>query len=250
MRSVTVVLPISRPWRIKTMADQIRNIKTDDIQLDVLLVVDNINIPKSTIYRCFSKIPFAMHYTGNSLPSEANIQQRRQRIAANMNIARELCLPTDFVFLLEDDTDFEPFYLEKLLAMYKPDRGVVSAVQAGRHGLFHIGAWETDDPSDPKVFETVPYRSKGSRQVDATGFYCCVIKTSLFKRVPIPCEPSPVGPDVQYCVELKKQGYKNVLMDDLVCGHVEQNRVLYPTEECVQLRFRKNGERWELTTWQ
>lgn len=238
---------MTRLWRVKVMADQIRQLETNDLKLDLVLIVDNIGIPKSSIYRCFKDFSYALEYTEKPLPSEGNVAVRRERIASNMNRARELVGKTDFVFMLEDDTDFDPWFLQHLIAQYKPDRGIISAVQAGRHGLHHIGAWETDDLKYPTVFETVPYKAKGIRQVDATGFYCCIMRTDLFKRVPVPCEILPVGPDVQYGIELRKQGYRNLLYDDLKCGHVEEHRVVLPTEDCMQVRFRKNGDRWDLT---
>lgn len=229
------------------MADQIKDLDTKDLQIKVLAIVDNINIPKTTVYRCFDKYPLIMEYTNLPLPSDSNMVERRQRIANNMNRARVLVdTETDFVFLLEDDTDFGPEYLKKLIARYRPDRGIISGVQAGRHGIYHIGAWETDNISFPTVFETVPYRNKGLRQVDGTGLYCCLIATELFKRVPFPNETLPVGCDVQYGLELRRQGYKNYVDDTLTCGHVEQHRTILPSDECVQVSFRRIGDRWEL----
>lgn len=253
--SISIVLPITRPWRVQTMAEQIDNLRKFDVftnkqktlHFELILIVDNIEIPKTTIHRCFKDFQYTLQYSGLPLPSEQNVGVRRQRIANNINRARELTENTDFVLLVEDDTDFEPDFLHNMLVRYKPNTGIISAVQAGRHGLHHIGAWATDDLYNPQMFETVPYRESGFREVDATGFYFALLPTKVFKAYDIPCEPLPVGPDVQYGLELRKQGYSNFLYDDLKCGHVEQNRIVMPTEECMQVRFRKQDDRWKLT---
>lgn len=232
---------------MKTMADQIFSLIVPDIQVELVLVVDNIEIPKSTIHRCFGRFPYKLHYTGLPLPSEQNLGQRRTRIADNMNTARGMVGNSDYTFLLEDDTDIKQDYLTALIENMHSDAGIISGVQAGRHGLYHIGAWNTDDIDNPTLFETVPYSNSGLRAVDATGFYCCLLSTKLFQSTTIPCEPLPVGPDVQFGLQLRKQGYSNFIVDDLKCGHIEETRVVMPSKECVQVRFKKTGEKWNLT---
>lgn len=246
MRTLSIVLPITRPWRVKTMAEQIERMVYPDIAFEVILVVDNIEIPKSTIDRCFRQFQYKLHYTNLRLPSEHNVAIRRQRIANNLNTARTMLSSSEYTLLIEDDTDVEPHFLSEVFSHSSDETGIVSAVQAGRHGLYHIGAWVVDDLKEPNLFESVPYRESGVRKVDATGFYFALMKSNLFKEIEVPCEVSPVGPDVQFGLELRNRGYSNYIVDDLKCGHIEERRTVVPTKECVQVRFRKTGTQWKL----
>lgn len=232
------------------MADQIKTLKDDHLQIDLTLIIDHDHIPKSTIYRCFEplKISTRTLFTNTHAPSENNMQERRHRIANNFNWARQNPNKTDYTLLLEDDTNFQPHYLQKLIDLQDqhPKAGITSAVQAGRHGLHHIGAWTTDNADNPTEYKTLPYSEGTIREVTATGFYFALLKTTTYKQHPITYQQSPVGPDVQYGTKLTAAGHTNYIDDNLPCGHQEQQRTIWPTAECGIVHFKKQNNTWQL----
>ena len=92
-------------------------------------------------------------YRKKGVPTVSSVRRRRQRIADIHNEIRGLLNKGDYILLLEDDTLFPTNSLKTLLkqASQTPNFGVLSAIQLGRWGYKHIGAWDFDDIYDPDL---------------------------------------------------------------------------------------------------
>lgn len=259
MSHVTILIPLTRQWRIAPLCEQItkaiKYTKPTGTTYDLLWIVDNNSITNSQITNELdlhdlpeSKI---IHTKQKPLP-RWNRQLRRQRIADNYNLAA-LHIPEDseYVLIIEDDTDFPEWTYGDLLKIrdkakgFKNDRelpiGIVSGVQVGRHGIKHIGAWLTDNPKDPTSWETIPYKVKygdirsDAEIVHATGLYCCLIPRTLFTTTPF--RVTNVGADMNFGIDIWNKGYINLITWTIQTGHADsENTVLYPDEGCCVYR--------------
>jgi len=258
VRNLTIFIPLSRPWRIDRMVEQLGKLNTDGFQTTLLFVVDNAEIKEGHITEAFDKYELPryktiFHFTNNPPASEHNANARRDRIKNVWLIAAEkVSNDADFVMTVEDDTDFDANALQALMSNYDnltaagKQVGLVSGVQVGRWGLKMIGAWRADNVEDPKVWETIPFtRTEILEAVDAAGFYCFVTPAHLFKSAKY--EWGWFGCDVMYGLECRQKGFENFIDWTVETGHVMQHKTLRPDESCIVARYERDGEKWKLT---
>lgn len=247
---ITLIMLISRQWRLHEMASHIHNIKTR-YDLDVLAIVDDTNIPNRYLHDLYDTIPHRLEYTMNTPASEGNIAHRRQRIADNLNISKAMIDHDDYVIILEDDTDITPHTIDRLihdhlyLTITDHNPGIITTSQAGRHAIQHIGAWHTNHINEPTaIWSTAPNTTL--IPVDGTGFYCCTLRADLWRNTPVPNEPYPVGCDAQYGFTLRRKGHTNWIDHRLPVGHTEQNRTIHPTPDAPIITFTKTqSHHWD-----
>lgn len=258
MPKVTVFLPISRDWRIQTMAEQLSRLDYAGIQTDIVAVIDNKDISEQQFRNAFAKyeVPgniVAVHCTGNPGASEANVGRRRERIMNVWNQAAKL-IPEDseLVFTVEDDTELPKAALKALVEDYQnleangAKVGLVSGIQVGRWGFKMIGAWRVDDPANLKVAETVPFTyTKILDKVDAAGFYCFITPRHLF--VSAEYTFNQFGADVNYGLEARRKGFQNYIDWTIKTGHVMQHKTLYPDESVVVVKYELKDGEWVRT---
>lgn len=230
MRKVTIVLPISREYRLEPMRDQLETLDTQGLDIDLLVISDNIKIGWDNC---------RILYMDENHPGEANSYARRQRIADIMNLARtNIPQDTQDIFILEDDTEIKPHYLKKLVALthYKPNYGLISAIQAGRWAASMIGVWKTDNIHNPSTWTTQNHAGQKLLQpVDATGIYCTLTRAELFKTTPFHCTYQ--GPDVNYGLDIRRKGYQNYADWTLPCGHVTPQKTIWPTPQTDTIQY-------------
>lgn len=176
---------------------------------------------------------------------------RRKRIASVHQEAKQHLPPADLVFGLEDDTIPPLNALERLLDAYamKPHAGFISGIQLGRWGLTYIGAWRADDVYDSKRLETILRRADEHvmEPVDAAGFFCYLTPYKLFmEHKHAPFESNAFGPDVNYGIWLRQQGYQNYVLWNVNCDHKTNHgkSVKLGRDEPMQVMFTKNNGRW------
>lgn len=250
---ITVFVPISRTWRINKVIDQITTLDIGDNQVDAVIILDNTFISTSAVKNAFlsrnSNIKLTTVYnTNNEGIAEMNLTKRRQRITEVFTRAQGL-IPreTDLVFTFEDDTDFEPNTLIKLIAFYFHKGwdykvGLISGVQAGRWGFRMLGLWKANDYNDPTLMETLD-NSPIDDQIDAAGFYCFI--TSRDNFVNTPHKFDFFGPDVHFGLSLRSKGYSNFVDWTISTGHVTRTHTLYPDDECISIKYEKVNNEWE-----
>lgn len=257
----TIVLPMSRDWRIEDMQTQIESLSVGAKIIDVLVISDGLKIfwptynygPSVWGRKCTPRIL----YMDENMPGESNSFARRQRIADILNLARNnIAADSDYVFIVEDDTEIKPHFLTALssyfpaidvekglvrgaeLAHHKYEPvGTISAAQAGRWAASMFGAWKTDNIANPTTYETLPLGNT-IEAVDATGLYCTLIRADLFRDTPFRCTYQ--GPDVNFGIDIRLKGYQNYINWDLHCGHVLRQKTIYPTDQIGTIKFVKD----------
>jgi len=250
---ITCVIPLTRLWMLDEIAQQVIDEQSDTYNLDVLIVCDNVHIPKWQIENAFQPIDHKILYTENEPSGETNIHQRRQRICDTLNLARShINSETKYVWVLEDDTTIQPGTLKRLLSHMNNKTGLVSGIQAGRHAFKIVGLWNANYPldkprrlwPDPTQMSTLPYQPDGQTYIHASGLYCMLTQAHLFRTTQF--RHSHLGPDFYYGWDIHKQNYYNLADWTIICGHKTQNQTIYPDHECIETRWtvQANGELW------
>ncbi len=242
MPKITIVLPLSRDWRVEPMREQLETLHTEGLDIDLLVIVDNHEIRLD-----WHHLNPRIKYMDQNHPGEANSYARRQRIADIMNLARTFTpSDSDYVFILEDDTELKPHYLRNLFGSFitgtkndtQETTGLISGIQAGRWASSMLGIWKTDNIENPTVWETLPLPNQKYsplKKVDATGIYCTLVHAHLFRDTPFHCTYQ--GPDVNFGLDIRRKGYQNYINQKLLCGHATRTKTLWPTPETGTIKF-------------
>lgn len=253
MPKVTIVVPLSRDWRVQTMHDQLYDLIRPDlngetkydfrsgqpIETEILLIIDNPYIRID-----WPELNTRTLYMDQNQPGESNAYARRQRIADILNLARTN-IDSDYTFIIEDDTDIPPQrrmwqIRDKIALAQNPKTGIISGIQAGRWAASMIGIWKTDNIDNPTTWETLPFPdpTKTPDEADATGLYYAFMRTELFKNTPLRCTYQ--GPDVNFGLDLRRKGYYHLVAWNETCGHTTHQKTIYPTPETGTVKFIKD----------
>ena len=253
MPEVSIIVTITRYWALEKLFECLDNLIVDmDTELILYLDTDDnrvINIVSDYMDGC--KYNVKMSLSGNPAPSEVRIQSRRDRICENHERLKEL-VSGKYIFEVEDDTIFPANTLKELYRYIQKDNvGFIQGVQVGRWGVRMIGAWKVNNLYDPTKIITYPFTEVNRvgnyvEGIDAGGFYCYMTRADLFKDHKFTWHDDCFGPDVVYGLELKKKGYTNQILWNLICGHNVQNKVLYPNESVRQVEYNKINNKWSL----
>lgn len=213
----------SRPERIEAIHQEIQTLNTTGIQLDYIIILDHLKIQKTDINLPY---PTVVIHTENDAISDANMNLRRQRIADNLNIARQHIQNPDLVWIVEDDTIYPPDILQQMLQHPTP----CTAIQAGRHGIKILGLWKIT----PDSYETL---LEGN--CDAAGLYC-LLTTPKTLQTPFRHDPlSPVGPDVLWCQDNKL----HITNTNIHVGHWTPHTTIN-TNNPKTIKFTKQNNQW------
>ena len=238
--SVTIILPISRdPERILTNLNELEC----SADTSLLLVVDGdqkLFLKARNFPTKFNSL--VVQFKGKSSPSRFSQLIRRWRISAINNLAGTYLADDDFVCLMEDDGIYEPQTLNKLL---KAKKDYISGWQIGRWGLSYCGIWSYNSFDNPTTLESLlPYEDK---EVDATGLYCCLMRTELYKNHDFqPFDNGQAGPDLRFGQMLRQQGIKLNVDWSLNVPHIDKNGKAIDKDNTVPKKImmeKKNG-RW------
>ena len=258
---VTILLPLSRKQNADTMIKQVANLALDIHRADLVVVSDREEITEDWINvllkanKCDIKLAnFA--FTRQKPIAEGNIARRRIRIAEVFNVARGL-IPddSDFVFVMEDDTVASKNALLHLWASHKAlstevkngKIGIISGLQVGRWGFRMLGAWRVDNVKKPRMYETVPFtQTKILERVDAAGLYCFIVPRQAFIDTEFRTE-DPVGPDVHFGLDLRKNGYHNFIDWTVQTGHLRPGGLIVPDKDVIVVRYEKQDGEWKRT---
>lgn len=241
---VTIVMPISRTRHLDKIFYCFEQLLCDRKNTNLLTIVDgNLQVfEKARNLTQQSKFEGRLCvYRNKGLPSDSNIDQRRQRIAEIHNEASDLINPCDYVLLVEDDTLFPANGLAKLIRHYMehPHAGIISGIELGRHGWLHIGGWEVDNIYEPKTITSVE-RSDTLQPLDATGFYFGLTKFDNYQRHNFKPFEQSLGPDFQYGLTLRQQGLQNYMDQTIHCTHLTPKEDIQATIDSVRVRLTRN----------
>lgn len=254
MPTVTIFMPITRAWRVAKVAEMLAKLDTEGYVCDLLICIDSTEITEHYVSNALEKweIPYKYKiiHTGKRPAVETNIATRRDRIVEMLEFSTKHIGDTDFVFMVEDDSQIEPNAMRDLLTNFAHIEtagvkvGLIEGVQVGRHGYRMIGGWRTDDLENPTVMQTIPFnRNFLLEKIDGGGLYCMITPTHLFKAHKWYWHDNCFSVDVTYGLELRKKGYQNFIDWSVEAGHVQQDgATLYPNESCVVVRYEKEPE--------
>lgn len=122
-----------------------------------------------------------------------------------------------------------------------------------------IGAWRADDVYEPSVIETVlPARPEllndagraigcVPEEIDAGGLYCALAKYEHYLRHECrPFDGDALGPDFNWGIELRRQGYKNYVDYSVAVEHCKPDgtSIHRRSTNPVQMRFVREGSSW------
>lgn len=246
-----VLIPLTREWRIKDLAKEVNEMDFLTQEVEVLVVVDNSQLKKATVVNAFKfdnsriKSVKVIRFR-NGQPVEANIFERRRRIAKMLNFAKtQLSKKHELTLIIEDDTrvkrdDFKRlFYDWQILKKQGVNIGAVSGLQAGRWASKIIGAWIVDDVNNPKHLKSIDFTMKEVlKRVDATGLYFLLTETDNIKKHEF--AGHDLAPDVDFGLYLRRMG-KEIIVDWTVkLDHVSRGKIYQVDENCESLIFVKN----------
>lgn len=245
---ITIILLVSRADFLERV---FASLEISDIEeVSLLVYVDGgINLfqkVKEHVRNCRFKDKRSI-FRGKGIPSSSGIRTRRARIADIHNEIKMLPISTPYVFLLEDDTIIQTTCLKRLLEAYgiHPHAGLITGLEVGRWGIEHLGAWRVDDIYEPKEIKSIEYKKQGIEEIDGSGFYCMMTRTDLYKKHDFKPFETILGPDFNYGITLRQQGYKNYVVNDVVCKHLTKKKELLVTERIDTIEFIKKDD-WEL----
>ena len=170
--------------------------------------------------------------------------------------------PCDYVFLIEDDGVLPPDALSRLLADYQahPYAGFIEGVELGRWGIPHVGAWRADDVYDTKRLDSAmpalpellndAGRAIGRlpdrvvEEIDAGGLYASLTRYGNYVDHKFqPYDGCVFGPDLEWGLALRQQGYRNYLDWSVAVEHCRPDGTnVHPRSSLpVPMRFVRSG---------
>jgi hypothetical protein len=242
--TTTIILPISRNQHLLKVFASLELLECDRERTGLLVCVDGESELYLTVRNLVEQSKFTKRLSvqGN-IPGERrefSINTRRRRISAIHNEVRKLIKPCEYVFLIEDDGVLPPDALSRLLADYMahPYAGFIEGVELGRWGIPHVGAWRADDVYDMKRLESaMPARpellndatraigripDQVVEEVDAGGLYATLTRYRHYVDHKFqPYEACAFGPDLEWGIWLRQQGYRNYIDWSVAVEHCQ-----------------------------
>lgn len=246
---LTIILPVSRRDYLKRVFAGLELLECDAEKTNLVVYLDG----DMELYDIANNHTVQSKFKGKKcifrrkgLPNVGSIHRRRQRIADIHNELKEIDLVknSEYIFMVEDDTIFNPNTLKKLMDVYLhyPFAGLVTGVQIGRWGYTHIGAWRFDDVYDTKIVESIG-RGEGVQEIDASGMYCCLTKTTTYIKHTFAPYDEILGPDVEYGICLRTEGHKNYINFAVNCLHLTKRGEIKVFDTPIQrVRFEKQKD--------
>lgn len=247
---VTIVLLVSREFFLQRIFANLETLECNAAETNLLVYVDGDwnTFEKARNLTQESKFKERLCiYRRKGLPNVGSIRSRRNRIADIHTEIKEVIVNCDYIFLLEDDTLIPNNALKLLLKDYSenPYAGFVSGVELGRWGYTHIGAWKVDDVYDPKRITSIP-NGQGTIEIDAAGFYCCLLKKDNYLKTDMQPFEDILGPDVNFGIKLRQGGFKNYVNYDIKCRHLtKRGDINFQNSVIVQMEFTKT-DKWTM----
>jgi hypothetical protein len=252
MNFTTIILSVSRPEHLAKMFATLELLECDRERVGLLVYVDgNAELyTKTRNYVVQSKFADQLCVQGHleGQQRKYSINARRRRIAAVHNAIRPLLKPCEYVFLIEDDSVPPPNALKRLRLAYLayPHAGFIEGVELGRWGIPHVGAWRADDVYEPsELVSAMP--AEGVEPVDAGGLYCVLTRYEHYAGHEFqPYEGCAFGPDVEWGLWLRQQGYQNYIDWGLLVEHRRPDGTsVHPgATDAVQIRFERLHDAW------
>ena len=245
---ITIVCSFTRRWAVERWLSNLSATNIDPSQTYLAIIVD---VDEPYIATQLKRYAEENGYAGIEViinrennPNEVRIPVRRQAIAAMKNQSKGLIsmFPADIIIGLEDDTVFPDLDFARLYEPILRDDTVafVEGVQCGRWGIKIIGAWSIDDYEFPQKAETL-IPKEGYQEIDAGGFYGYATTKKHYLNHDYYSATSQVwGPDVNYGLWLRNQGFTCLIDWQSVFGHNDYDNILYPDEKVSKVVYTRD----------
>lgn len=260
MKRITIVMPVSRDTYLHAVMTRLELLTCDRTQTNLLVIVDGPPELYVKVRNMVEMSKFAerlcIQFTSKHKLRRFGIPERRMRISDIHNTLREHIIDCDYVFGIEDDTIINANTLELLLKDYGlyPFAGFIQGVQLGRWGIPYVGAWKADDVYEPTMIKSLQVKDSRTQEpveeIDAGGFYCFLTKRDNYvKHTFKPFDSNGLGPDVEYGIELRRQGVVNYIDWRVTTVHKtpKGDISLLNTESRVTTLRKKENKRWRQT---
>lgn len=240
---ITIVLPISRDTYLQRLFPSLEFMICPS-NTSILGIVDGdmklYEQARNYITTSKFKERLCIHRHGQP---QTTITSRRRRIAEIHNEAKQYLKTAELLFLIEDDTLYHPSTLRRMFEVYKdyPHAGFVSGVQIGRWGLRYIGLWEVDNVYDPTKISSSQLKS-GVSEIDGSGFYCMLTRKETYMKHTFEPYDNILGPDFNYGLWLRREGYRNYANFDVHCTHLTQKEEL-KVAQVAQVKYEKGDDK-------
>lgn len=241
---ITIYCAFTRRWAVDPWLENLAAVSHDPALTNLAFIIDcEEHYIANTLKQFAEKHGYRNFHlkmnTGHH-PNETNLTYRRQRIAQVKNMSKDLINMADgeIIISFEDDTvfdrlaSFEPL-CSPLLEFKRV--GFVEGVQMGRWGANIIGAWQFDDFNRPTEAKTL-LPSDGHQQMTGGGWYGYATTRKLYLNCDYYWSTSqPWGPDVNFGLWLRQQGYKCLIDWRVIFGHRDFNKLKYPDDPDITL---------------
>lgn len=254
---VTLFCAFARDTFTKKWLDDLSTFKHDPSRTRVVILIDGDFIQTSSrlkqYFETHKYLSYGISMNHEYNPNDAKIAVRRARIAFIKNQSKYLIKkrPSDYVVGLEDDTAFGGMDIMDLLnpMMQIEQVRFVQGLQCGRWGVKYLGAWQTDNPNDPqRLWSITPqFGDKFLRyqDIDGGGFYYYATPTDLYCKHEYQWSGEQWGPDVNYGLWLRQQGYVCFADTRLVVGHRTYDETIYPDGTITRVEYYKDNDEWK-----
>lgn len=250
---VTIVMPVSRADTLPLVFTSLETLECDPYSTNLLVIVDGSNElyvdARNRVAESRFNNALCVQSKQPHVPA-LTFTTRRLRIAALHNELKELVSDCKYVLGIEDDTVIPKDTLKILLEDYamNPYVGFIEGVELGRHGTPYVGAWKFDDVYEPKKLVSVLREDKKTLQeIDAGGFYCFITRVENYKNHKFePFESKGMGPDINFGINLRREGYTNLIDWRIKCQHIKDDGTKISMSETLpaSIQYDKKGDIW------
>lgn len=252
----TVTAMFSRVWAVRPWFEWFRRVSLPWEDAELLIVVDGERSLGSKVAREMRALEPAygarLYVTGARAPGERGTG-RRDRIIANWN----LLLPEvrgEVLLGTEDDTFPQLDAYDRLIALVESgEAAFAQASVLGRWSIRMVPHWRVNYVgSRPQAVLSGRPPRKGAEmtvEIQGGGWYCFACRTDVAREVGVRrAVEVPLGPDVQFVLDLAQAGHRCVGLWDVWCDHLTAKGPLRPEdprgiERCDYLR---RGDKWSL----
>lgn len=253
---LNIILTLSRPYAIERLVSELQAlIKPEGTSL--LVMADLTAQDFVTARNAFNSINgfnevLVQHYnppSGFNRPIlEYETIIRRKLIAAIHNEAKQYLWHGDYVLVVEDDDLIPKNSLNELLKTLKknPDAAAITGWQISRHNKSFVGAYTLDNLDNPSSITSV--LPVGANEIDACGLYFLLVKQDLYGKYTFKPYGNVLGPDVDFTVALRKQGYRVIVNWDAPIPHIDNKTgEAIPIDKLWRATITKGSYAWN---WQ
>jgi hypothetical protein len=252
---VTIVLPVSRSDYLLQVFTALEMMECDESKTTLLVIVDGdatlfVDVRNRVELSKFSE-RLCVQYNSKKPVKKYSVPHRRKRIADIHNFAKQYIGKSDFILGVEDDTLIPPHTLDRFMQDYaeKPFAGFIEGVELGRWGVYYIGAWKFDDVYEPTTVTSqlgLDEELSPLQEIDSGGFYCFLTRKEVYMDHEFDTfENGTLGPDVNFGISLRREGYMNYIDWRVNCIHRHGDlNIRMPKYSPQQVRYTKTKDKW------